>query len=150
LPTIDLNFEYNLPKRAVYEWWTDLSGVGYVGKALKSLRVVGKEGEKIVVETQWKIMGMTIKILERFTIHSDEHWIWEPSLFGIDIKDEFRLETKSGEKTILRIHSDISPRGMKGKLSYLMLGWKLDRMMIEEWRAASQALISELANKPKN
>jgi hypothetical protein len=34
-----------------------------VGKALKSLRAVGKEGEKILVETQWKIMEMTIKLL---------------------------------------------------------------------------------------
>ncbi len=52
MSVLHLNFEYNLPKKAVYDWWADLSGTGYVGKALKSIKPVGEEGGKTWVETK--------------------------------------------------------------------------------------------------
>ncbi len=143
MPELHLSFEYDLPKKVIYDWWTDLSGTGYVGKSLKSLKPVGREGEKILVETKWKIIGMTMTLLERLSLHSKDHWTWEPELLGIQIVDEFTL-TEIGEGRVqLTIDSRITPRGMKGKLMHLLLGRKLDKMMIEEWESASKALISE-------
>lgn len=145
MPELHLEFEYNLPMKVVHDWWTDLSGTGYVGKALKSIRSVGKEGEKILVETRWRIMGMTMTLLERLSIHSEDHWIWEPRLLGIYIIDEFRL-TETGEGRVrLTIDSKTTPRGMKGKIMHLFLGRKLDRMMIEEWESASRSLVEEVS-----
>ncbi len=64
-------------------------------------------------------------------------------MLGIQIIDEFTL-TEIGEGRVqLTIDSRITPRGMKGKLMHLLLGRRLDKMMIEEWESASKALISE-------
>lgn len=144
---LHLQFEYALPRKVVHDWWTDLSGTGYVGRALKSVRPVGKEGEKILVETRWKIMGMTMTLVEKLTLHSEDYWTWEPYLLGIHITDEFRLAAGSAGKTLLMIDSTISPRGMKGKLMHFLLGGKLDRMMICEWESASNAFVEEIATK---
>ncbi len=46
LGIVELLFDYEFPKKVVYDWWTDLFGRGYIGKALKSLKPVGSEGEK--------------------------------------------------------------------------------------------------------
>ncbi len=142
---LHLEFEYNLPNKVVHKWWTDLSGTGYVGKALKSVTPVGKEGEKILVETKWRIMGMTMTLLERLSIHSQDHWTWQPHLLGIYITDEFRLTQTASGRVRLTIDSTITPRGMKGKMAYFLLGRKLDRMMIEEWESASKALVAEVS-----
>ncbi len=145
MPELHLSFEYDLPKKVIHDWWTDLSGTGYVGKSLKSLKPVGREEEKILVETKWKMLGMTLTLLEKLSLHSDEHWTWEPELFGIQIVDDFTL-TEMGEGRVrLTIDSRITPRGMKGKLMHFLLGWKLDKMMIEEWQSASKALVSEVS-----
>jgi len=146
LSEIHLHFEYDLPKTAVYDWWTDLSGTGYVGKALKSIKPVGKDGEKILVETRWIIMGVTKKLLERLTLVSQDHWIWQPTIFGIEITDDFRLESE-GTKTILRIDSKTRPKGIKGKLAQMILGGMLERMMVNEWSSASEALASEIGSE---
>jgi hypothetical protein len=114
-------FEYELSKKTVYEWWTDLSGVDYVGKALKSVRVVRKDGDQVLVETKWKIMGMTKSLLERLTLISENHWVWEPTNFGIEITDDFRLESLDG-KIVLTIDSKMRPNGVKGRLARMMTG----------------------------
>ncbi len=146
MPELHLEFEYNLPNIVVHEWWTDLSGTGYVGKALKSTRPAGKEEEKILVETKWRIMGMTMTLLERLSIHSQDHWTWEPHLLGIYITDEFRLSQTTAGRVRLTIDSTITPRGIKGKIAYFLLGRKLDRMMTEEWESASKALVVEVSS----
>ncbi len=143
MSVLHLNFEYNLPKKEVYDWWTDLSGTGYVGRALKSIRPIGREGEKTLVETKWKIMGMTKRLVERLTLISEDHWIWQPTIFGIEITDEFRLSTRN-ETTVLTIESTSIPKGIKGQLANLMLGPMLDNMMVDEWKSASDILVREL------
>jgi hypothetical protein len=145
LSEIHLRFEYGLPKRAVYDWWTDLSGTGYVGNALKSIKAVGRDGDKILVETRWVIMGRTKKLLERLTPISEDHWVWQPTIFGIEIMDDFRLQSRGG-KTVLTIDSKATPRGMKGKLAQMVFGGMLDRMMVDEWKSASEALVSEMGS----
>jgi len=144
---LHLQFEYELPRKLVYDWWTDLSGTGYVGKALKSVKRIGKEGEKILVETKWRIMGMTVTLVEKLTLHSEDRWTWEPHLMGIYITDEFRLAVDANGKTCLTIDSIISPRGMKGELLYFLLGRKLDTMMVSEWESASRAFVDEITAK---
>ncbi|MBI2127163.1 MAG: hypothetical protein HYU02_07625 [Thaumarchaeota archaeon] len=139
---IELEFEYDSSMQTVFDWWTDLSSKGYVGKSLKSIEPVGKEGEKVLVRTKWVVMGFTMHLNEKLTLDPPNHWVWEPHIMGIDIIDDFRLEHK-GEKLVLHIHSESKPRGMKGRLASLMLGWLLDRMMVNEWVSADQALRKE-------
>ena len=111
---LHLRFEYERPKKLVYDWWTDLSGKGYVGRALQSVRPIGKEGEKLLVETKWRMMGMTMKLVETLALRSEDHWTWEPHPLGIFITDEFRLAEAEG-RTTLEIDSTIVPRGMKAR-----------------------------------
>jgi hypothetical protein len=146
LKELHLRFEYERPKKLVHDWWTDLSGTGYVGRALKSVRPIGKEGEKLLVETKWRMMGMTMTLVEKLTLLSEDQWTWEPHLFGIFITDEFGLAEADG-KTTLKIDSTIAPRGMKGKLMRFLLGRKLDRMMMDEWESASRAFLDETATR---
>lgn len=141
---LHLEFEYDLPKKTVYDWWTDLSGEGYVGRALKSVKAVGKDGEGILVETKWKIMGATMTLREKLTLHSEDHWAWEPQPLGIYIRDEFRLTEVEEGRVRLTIDSYVTPRGIKGKLAHLFLGRKLEGMMVEEWSAASKAMVAEV------
>ncbi len=131
----------------MHDWWTDLSGTGYVGRALKSIKPIGEEGNKILVETKWRIMGMTMTLVERLALHSGDYWTWEPHLMGIYITDEFRLTEDSDGKTSLTIDSTISTRGMKGKLMYFLLGRRLDKMMVAEWESANRAFVEETAAK---
>jgi len=70
LHALHLRFEYDLPQKAVYEWWTDLSGTGYAGMAWKSIKPIGKEGAKILVKTRWRIIGVTKTLLERTSAKS--------------------------------------------------------------------------------
>jgi len=142
---LHLRFDYERPKKLVHEWWTDLSGTGYVGRALKSIRLIGKDGDKILVETKWRIMGTTMTLVEKLTLHSENHWTWEPHLMGIYITDEFRVTVEADGKTRLTIDSTISTRGMKGKVMYLMLGRRLNKMMVAEWESASRAFMEETA-----
>ena len=145
---ISLAFEYDTSRKVVYDWWTDLSGVGYVGKALKSVKPVGKEGDKILVETKWKIMGMRKTIVERLTLISNEHWVWQPTMFGIELTDDFRLESREG-KTILTIDSHSRPNGPLGRLAIMMFGGALERTMVDEWKAANRAFLFEaITNSP--
>ncbi len=57
MPDIELNFEYDFSSDVIYNWWTDLSGKGYIGKSLKAIEPFGKEGQKNLVKTIWKVMG---------------------------------------------------------------------------------------------
>lgn len=141
--TVDLRFEYRLPKKAVYEWWTDLSGQGYVGRALKSIRPVGSEGEKVLVETKWKMVGRSMMFVERLSLLSEDHWVWEPEIFGVHITDIFTLQELAGGITELRIHSESLAKGLKGKCFNFTAGWMLKRYMIKEWEAASDAFKAE-------
>lgn len=140
---VDLSFVYSHGAEAVYGWWTDLSGEGYVGKSLKSVEPMGKDGEKILVKTKWRIMKFNMVLRERLTLDPPAHWIWEPHMMGIDITDDFRLELK-GEQVVLRIRSYMKPKGMRGKTVQLMLGWYLKKMMIDEWKSADQAFRREV------
>ena len=117
-----------------------------MGKSLKSIHPIGKEDNKILVETKWKVMGLNMKLIERFTPETASHWIWEPHIMGIHITDDFRLEEKGG-RTILRIVSEFEPRGVKGKLSAMMFGRYFRKMMRDEWYSADDALRRELADK---
>ena len=146
LPAVDLTFDYDLPARLVHDWWTDLSGTGYVGKSLKSIRTIGREDDKILVETKWKVMRRNMKLIERFTPESANHWTWEPTIMRIHITDDFKLEEKGGRAT-LRIVSDFEPQGIKGKLSAMMFGRYLRKMMRDEWYSADDALRRELADR---
>ncbi len=141
---IELKFEYDSSIQTVYGWWTDISNKGYVGKSLKSIEPIGREDEKILVKTKWVIMGFTMHLTEKLTLNPPNHWVWEPHLMGIDIIDDFQLE-QTAEKVVLHIHSKTMPRGMKGRLASFMLGWLLDRMMINEWSSADQAFRQEMS-----
>ncbi|MDH2900624.1 MAG: hypothetical protein PXY39_06600 [archaeon] len=143
MPDVDLTFGYDLPLKVVYDWWTDLSGIGYVGKSLKSLRQIGKNEEgKILVKTKWKVMGMNMRMVERLTLDSLNHWVWEPHMLGIYITDNFHLdENESGSR--LHIISEFHPKGMRGKLARKMLGGYLRKLMTEEWMSADRAFRTE-------
>ncbi len=130
--------------KVIHDWWTDLSGRGYVGVKLKSLRPVGKEGEKVMVETKWKMTGMNVTLLEKLSLTSDDHWIWEPRIMGIEIVDDFRLREIEGGKVRLTIESTMKPAGMKGKVMQLMMGRILDKIMVNEWNSADKAFKEEV------
>jgi hypothetical protein len=146
MSTLSLQYDYEFPKRVVYDWWTDLSGKGYVGKALRSIKPFGTEDGMILVETKWKMMmGMTKTLIERLTLIAEDHWIWQPTIFGIEITDDFRLESQDGG-TILKIESVMRPKGIKGRLASIMFGSMLEHMMVNEWNSASDALALEVAS----
>ncbi len=130
--------------KVIHDWWTDLSGTGYVGVNLKSLRPVGKETEKTLVETKWKMMGMNTTLVEKLSLISEDHWIWEPRIMGIEIIDDFRLREVERSKVRLTIESTMNPAGMKGKVMQLMLGGTLDKIMINEWNSADKAFREEV------
>ena len=48
---LELRFEYGFPMKTIYDWWTNLSGEGYVGTSLKSTQLIARHGEKNVVRT---------------------------------------------------------------------------------------------------
>lgn len=144
MPDVVLTFDYDLPSKIIYDWWTDLSGRGYIGKSLKSLRPNGKNEEnKILVETKWKVMGMNMKMVETLTLDSPNHWIWEPQMMGIYILDDFHLE-ENGNGSRLHINSEFHPRGMKGRLASMMFGNYIRRLMTEEWESADRAFRKEV------
>ncbi len=143
---LKLQYEYGWPKKVVYDWWTDLSGTGYVGEALKSLRPIGKDGEKIVVETKWRIMMMNMILREKLTLDPPDHWIWEPHMLGIDIVDDFRLQEIEGGKVALIISSHMTPSSFKGKFMNFAMGWLLRKIMINEWDCADKAFRREVSN----
>ncbi len=146
--TVNLQYEYQLPKKAVFEWWTDLSGRGYVGHSLKSLKPIGKEGDKILVETKWKAMGMERTMVEKLSFVSDDHWIWEPAeMMGIRVTDDFSLHELPGRATQLRIRSEWRPTGLKGKFVNLTMGRMLARSFVKEWNRASEACNTETAGQ---
>lgn len=145
--TFELQFEYDYPIKVVYDWWTDLSGVGYVGKALKSIKPIGRDGEKILVETKWRIMGRAMTLSEKLSLFPEDHWVWEPHILGIDIIDDFTLK-RDNEKTVLTIRSKIYPRGFRGRIMNLIMGRMLKKMMIDEWKAASNAMLHEIGPIP--
>ncbi len=130
--------------KVIHDWWTDLSGTGYVGVRLKSLRPVGKEGGKTLVETRWKMMGMNMTLVEKLSLISDDHWIWEPRIMGIEVIDVFRLRGIEDGKVRLTIESTMKPAGMKGKVMQLMMGRILDKIMVNEWNSANKAFKEEV------
>ncbi len=145
---VELHFDYEFPKKAVYDWWTDLSGRGYIGRALKSLKPIGREGEKILVETRWSMMGLPIALCERLSLLKKDHWIWEPEIFGIHITDDFTLHELGNHVNRLRIRSEFKPKGLKGWIANIAIGWALKRMMVKEWKAADAAFRWETSRFP--
>lgn len=140
---IRLEFQYAAPPDRVFQWWTDLSGVGYVGRKLRSLTVVGKEGDRTLVRTKWKMMGMTKTIIERFSVLSPMRWRWEPRLFGIAIVDDFELTESSNGRTTLAIVSEAKENSLMGRVAQIIMGRYLKRVMVEEWESADDAFRSE-------
>jgi hypothetical protein len=125
---IDLQFEYDLPKKIVYDWWTDLSPKGYIGKALKSIKKIREEDGKILVETHWQLMGRNRTMQEKLSLLSEDHWIWEPEMgFGIQITDDFTLTTLEDGKVQLKIHSIQQSTGFEGRLTQFLMGRVLRR-----------------------
>jgi hypothetical protein len=147
VPRLKLYYDYELPLKVIYDWWTDLSGTGYVGVRLKSVRPIGKEGEKILVQTKWKMMGMNMTLVEKLSLISQDHWIWEPHVMGIDIVDDFRLRDAEGGEVRLTIESTMNPAGMKGKAMQLVMGRMLDKIMINEWDSADRVFREEVKSK---
>ena len=149
--TLYLQFNYESPKKTIYDWWTDLSGKGFVGDTMKSLKPAGKEGEKILVETQWKMMGMERTMVEKLSLLSDDHWIWEPAqMLGIQVTDDFTLHELPGGGTQLEIRSEWIPKGLKGKFINFALGRMIARSFVKEWQAANDACVKETEeNLPK-
>ncbi len=152
MPDVDLTYEYKLPGRQVYDWWTDVSGKGYVGKSLKEISLSGKEHGtgKSLVNTRWKIMGMNMKMMEKLTLEPPNHWIWEPHMMGIQIDDDFHLIEDNGKRVTLHIVSNMHPKGTMGKMAYLIIGWYLRRLMRNEWDAADRAFREEIAQNHSN
>ncbi len=144
MPRLELHYDYELPTKVIHDWWTDLSGVGYVGVNLKSLRPVGKEAEKTLVETKWKMMGMNMTLVEKLSLISEDRWVWEPRMMGIEIVDHFRLREVEGGKVRLTIESTMNSAGMKGKLMQRILGRTLEKIMINEWNSADKAFREEV------
>ncbi len=87
-------------------------------------------------------MGVPITLCEKLSLINEEHWIWEPHMFGIRITDDFML-LESGKVIQLRIHSEFKPKGLNGKTANFAIGWALKRMMMKEWKAASVAFRTE-------
>ncbi len=144
--TLNYQFEYKLPKKAVYDWWTDLSGQGFVGDSMKSLKPVGKEGEKTLVETKWKLMGVERTMVEKLSVLSEDHWIWEPAeMMGIHVTDDFSLHELQGGGTQLNIHSEVTSKGLKGKFVNLVMGRMFARSFRKEWEASHDACLKETA-----
>ncbi len=141
---LELHYNYELPVNVIHDWWTDLSGTGYVGVNLKSLRPVGKEGEKTLVETKWNMMGINMTLVEKLSLISEDHWIWEPRIMGIEIIDDFRLREVEPGRIRLAIESTMNPAGMKGKVMQLMMGRTLDKIMVNEWNSADKAFREEV------
>ena len=103
---LELRFEYGFPVKTIYDWWTDLSGQGYVGRSLKSAQLIAKHREKNVVKTQWEIMGKRMILMERLTLDPPDHWVWETHMLGIDMVHDFRLEEIRDGRIVMRIRSD--------------------------------------------
>lgn len=143
MPGLELHYDYDLPMKVIHDWWTDLSGKGYVGINLKSLQPVSSKGDKVLVQTKWKMMGMGMTLLEKLSLVSEDHWIWEPHVMGIDVVDDFRLKEVEGSKVRLTIESTMKPAGMKGKVMRLMIGRLLDKIMTNEWDSADRAFREE-------
>jgi hypothetical protein len=142
LSRLESRFEYDLPKKAIYDWWTDVSGEGYIGKSLKSTQLIARHGESNVIKTQWETVGKRMTLMERLTVDPPDHWFWESRMFGIDLVHDFRLEKSRDDKTVMTIRS--RPRCLKGRIINLMIGWLLGNMMVNEWESADKAFRLEV------
>ena len=141
---MELQFEYAFPMKTIYDWWTDLSGEGYVGRSLKSTQLIASHDEKSVVGTRWEVIGNRLTLMERLTLDPPDHWVWESHMFGVNMVHDFRLKETDGGKITLTIRSDVIPRGCKGRIMNLMAGWFLRKMMIDEWESADKAFRLEI------
>lgn len=146
---LELRFGYGFPMKTIYDWWTDLPREGYVGRSLKSTQLIARHDEKNVVRTRWEIMGKRMILMERLTLDPPDHWVWEPHMLGIDMVHDFRLKETEGGKIALTIHSDMIPRGSKGRIMNLMVGWFLRKMMVDEWESADKAFKLEIDDSRK-
>jgi hypothetical protein len=135
--------------KTIYDWWTDLSGEGYVGRSLKSTQLIARHDEKNVVRTRWEIMEKRIVLMERLTLDPPDHWVWESHMLGIDMVHDFRLKETEGGKIALTIRSDMIPEGSKGRIMKLIVGWFLRRMMVDEWESADRAFKLEIDDSRK-
>jgi hypothetical protein len=135
--------------KTIYDWWTDLSGQGYVGRSLKSAQLIAKHGEKNVVKTQWEIMGKRMILMERLTLDPPGHWVWETHMLGIDMVHDFRLEEIRDGKIVMTIRSDTTRRSFKSGIINLMIGWFVRKMMIDEWECADKAFRLETDDSRK-
>jgi len=59
------------------------------------------------------------------------------------------LKETEGGKIALTIHSDMIPRGSKGRIMNLMVGWFLRKMMVDEWESADRAFKLEIDDSRK-
>jgi len=136
---LELRFEYGFPMKTIYDWWTDLSGQGYVGRSLKSAQLIAKHGMKNVVKTQWEIMGKRMILMERLTLDPPDHWVWETHMLGIDMVHDFRLEEIRDGRIVMTIRSDTTRRGFRNGIINLMIGWFVRKMVIDEWECTDKA-----------
>lgn len=65
-------------------------------------------------------------------------------MLGIDMACDFRVKETEGGKTALTIRSHLIPRGSKGRIMNLMVGWFLRKMMVDEWESADKAFKLEI------
>ena len=87
--------------------------------------------------------------MERLTLDPPDHWVWETHMLGIDMIHDFRLKETEGDKVVLTIRSDMIPRGSKGRIMNLIVGWFLRKMMVDEWESADKAFKMEMMTHRK-
>jgi hypothetical protein len=144
---IEHSISTKVPATVVFDWWTDLREGEIIGggKDLRSIRVLRREGNTIVVESEWRFNGRR-SVMKETLVRNPASYSWtvrpEGGTFRVDIVDEFKLEPLH-QGARLNIVSEVKGRGLRGKLLLLFMGWKLKQAMIEEWDYAIKSLEAE-------
>ncbi|MEM3857594.1 MAG: hypothetical protein QXI37_03700, partial [Thermoprotei archaeon] len=123
---LELRHRYPYAPEYVFNWWTELEPRGYVGRRLKSVRVIERTGVGARVVTEWSYLGFSFKMPETLEIKSDRKWIWYSSFLGIPAVETFSLK-EEGNGCELTIHSEMRPRSPLRKLLFLIVGWNWRR-----------------------
>ncbi len=148
---IDHSIETETPSAVVFDWWTDLREGETIdgGRDLKSIRVLKRDGDTIVVETQWSRGRRGSYAMKETLVRdpSSQSWTVRPEggAYPLDIFDKFRLESLDDHRPGCRLHidSEVKGKGVLGKLLLLFMGWKVKRSMTGEWDYAIKSLEAE-------
>jgi len=122
-----------VPKRKIYEWWTDFreTDPSLSGKIIRKRRIVSRSGNEVIYEDEGTMLRIPYKDRVRVLLYPYDKWVAEYSSSKFDAKSVYTLKDAEGG-TSMHVATEIDFKGWLRPFGGVAK-WGIGRAIEKEW-----------------